>query len=175
MKSKDRFLWVWIAVPIVAVVATVVVLALLREGDPGFSEAGVTLEEIADEPDQWFGESVTADGDVGEVLGPRSFLLTERFTASDLLVINPVPLWKVGEQADGEPLSEGELSEDQLVRVTGEVVRFDIASAERRIGADLDEETLDAYVGTPAIIADSISLEPPDVFEEDALRAPGEG
>ncbi len=45
--------------------------------------------------------------------------------------------------------------------MTGEVRKFDIASAEQEAGADLEAHVLDAYVGTPAIIADSLSLKPP--------------
>jgi hypothetical protein len=176
VKGRDRSLWVWIVVPIVVVAAIVALLALLRGGDPDDLEAGVTLEEIADEPDRLSGETVTVEGDVSVILGPRSFLITERFNAGDLLVISPVPLSEIGSQrGDGDPLSEDEISEDETVRVTGEVVRFDIADAEQRVEADLDQETLDAYVGTPAIIADSISLRPPDVLEEDAPGAPDEG
>ncbi len=164
MKTKRRFpLWIWVLGPIVVVVAAVALLALLREGDPAGPEAGVTFTEITEDPSRFFGETVTVEGGVGEVLGPRSLLISERFNASDLLVVSPVPLWEVGGQSGGDPLSE-----DELVRVTGEVVKFDIASAEQRIGADLDGEALDAYVGTPAIVADSISLRPPDVFEEGA-------
>lgn len=174
VKSKDRFpLWVWVVGPIVLVVATVALLALLREGDPDDTEAGITLGEVMDEPAPLFGETVTVEGGVSEVLGPRSLLISERFSAGDLLVVSPVPLREIGDQSAGDPLPDDELSEDGLVRVTGEVVQFDIAGAEKRIGAGLDGEALDAYVGTPAVIADSISLKPPDVFEEGARGASG--
>lgn len=176
MKSKSRFpLWVWVVGPTVILVVAVGLLALLREGGPGSPEAGVTFDEVAEEPNQFLGETVTIYGYVGEVLGPRSFLGTEWTGADDLLVISPVPLWKVGSQSGGDLLTEDELSEGDTVWVTGEVVRFDMAAAEQRVGADLDEETLDAYVGTTAIIADSVSLTPPDVGQEGARGASGEG
>ncbi|MDP8949153.1 MAG: hypothetical protein M3N00_02765 [Actinomycetota bacterium] len=175
MKTERRFpLWIWVLGPIVVVVTAMALLALLRVGDPAGPEAGVTLDEITEDPSRFFGETVTVEGGVAEVLGPRSFLISERLSAGDLLVVSPVPLSEVGGQRGGDPLSDDEMSEDELVQVTGEVVRFDIAGAEQRIGEDLDGEALDAYVGTPAIIADSISLRPPDVFEEGARGASGE-
>lgn len=171
MKTEGGFpLWVWVAGPIVVVIAAVAVLALLRQGDSADREAGTTLSDIADRPSQFLGESVTVSGEVVEILGPRSILISERFITGDLLVVSAVPLREVGNLAGDASLTEGD-----SVRVTGEVVKFDLTEAEQEIGADLSEETLDAYVGTPAIIADSISLRPPEVFEENAGGASGRG
>lgn len=176
VKGKDRFpLWVWVVGPTVILVVAVGLMALLREGDPVSPEAGVTFDEVAEEPDQFLGETVTIYGHADVILGPRTFLISRRIAAGDLLVVSPVPLQKVGDQAGGDPPIEDGLSEHDTVWVTGEVVRFDMAGAKQRVGADLDEETLDAYVGTTAIIADSVSLRSPEVFEEEARGASGEG
>ncbi len=158
MKTEQRLpLWVWVAGPVVVVIAAVVLLALLREQETDeLPAAGVTLEEVSEEPSRFFGETVTVRGDVTQVLGARSFLITQRLD-SDLLVVSSVPLREVGDESGGATFSE-----ESQVWVTGEVRRFDLTAVEDRIGANLDQEALDAYVGTPAIVARSVSLEPPE-------------
>ena len=55
--------------------------------------------------------------------------------------------------AGGDPLTAGD-----LIWVISEVSKFDIASTDRKIGAGIAADVLDAYVGTPATIADTLSL-----------------
>lgn len=162
MRAKDDLpLWFWVVGPVVVVIAAVSVLTLLRQGDPADRGAAATLEHVADNPSQFFGERVTVGGEVVEILGPRSLLVSERFIAGDLLVVSSIPLREVDDLAGDTPLTEGD-----SIRITGEVRRFDLREVEQEVGADLSEETLDAYVGTSAIIADAISLKPPDVPKE---------
>jgi len=103
-------------------------------------------------------------GWVETVLGPRSLLINRRFVTGDLLVVSDAPLRETLE-IDGEAEEDVAL-EHTSVWVTGEVRRFDLARAEREVGANLEEDALDAYVGTPAIIADSVSLERPPAAGE---------
>ena len=169
MKAKDGFpLWVWVVGPAVALLAAVVVLAVLRDGDgadPGAAEA-VTYEDVADNPQRFYGETVTVRGGVIEVLGPRSLLIGERFVAGDLLVVSSAPLRETLDEPEGIAFLE-----NNTVRARGEVRRLDLTSAERETGADLEEDALEAYVGTTAIIADSVSLERPGSADKDG--APG--
>jgi hypothetical protein len=117
MKTEQRLpLWVWVAGPVVVVIAAVVLLALLREQETDeLPAAGVTLEEVSEEPSRFFGETVTVRGDVTQVLGARSFLITQRLD-SDLLVVSSVPLREVGDESGGATFSE-----ESQVWVTGEV------------------------------------------------------
>lgn len=169
-------LWAWIAGPALALIAVVVLLALLGQGEgpaeidePGppavYPEdrddvaPGVSMYQIAENPQEYYGSTVTVSGEVSYVLGPNALLVVPRFgvSADDTLVISPVPLSEVTDQSGDAPLSQGE-----AVRITGEVREFDLPGIEREIGVDLDDESLDAYDGVmPSIVASSISLDPP--------------
>lgn len=172
----DRLpLWAWIVGPAFLVIAVVVVLSLFWQGGgtEGFDdpEAGVTLYDIVENPREYYGSTVTVRGEVSQILGPNALLIVEPFgvSADDLLVISSVPL---SEALPGDVPS----FEDEAIRVTGEVREFDLTEVEQEIGADLDEELLDYRVGTPSIVAASISLEPASDGEEGApVTPPDEG
>lgn len=162
MRVKGNFpLWAWVAGPAAILLAAVALLALLGEGraDPEPAQV-VTYEDVADNPQRFYGETVTVGAWVEAVLGPRSLLTSSRFVAGDMLVVSDAPL--------RETLEPGAADEDAValkhttVWVTGEVRRFDLAGAE----GNLDKGALDAYVGTTAIIADSVSLERPAAADE---------
>ena len=170
-------LWVWVVGPALALIAVVVLVALLREGeepaDPGeFDESGppavypdeiedlgpgVTLYELNDNPEEYYGSTVTVGGEVSYVLGPHAFLMVTRFgvSADDMLVISPVPLSEIADRSGDAPLSQGD-----AVQVTGEVREFELPGVEREIGVDLDDELLDYREGTSSIVASSVSAEP---------------
>lgn len=171
-------LWVWIVGPALALIAVVILVALLRESeepaDPGeFDESGppavypdeiedlgpgVTLYELNDNPEEYYGSTVTVLGEVSYILGPHAFLMVTRFgvSADDMLVISPVPLSEITDQTGDAPLSQGD-----VVQVTGEAREFELPSVEQEIEVDLDDELLDYREGTPSIVASSISAEPP--------------
>lgn len=171
-------LWVWIVGPALALIAVVVLVALLREGEepaaPGeFDESGppavypgeiddlgpgVTLYELTDNPEEYYGSTVTVSGQVSYILGPHALLMVTSFgvSADDMLVISPIPLSEITDQSGDAPLSQGD-----AVQVTGEAREFELPSVEQEIGVDLDDELLDYREGTPSIVASSISLEPP--------------
>ena len=110
-------------------------------------KVGVTLYDITDNTEEFYGSTVTVSGEVNEVLGPRSFTIGgEEFGGEELLVVSSVP------RPDPE--------EGDVVQVTGEVQRFDVSSVERNIGFDLDGELLAPWESTPSIVADSASLTP---------------
>ena len=100
--------------PIIVVIAAAALLALLREGSSDRSQTGITLEDIAEEPNRFFGETVAVMGGVFEILGPSSLLISDRFSAGDLLVVSPVPLRELGSRPGVDPLSEAD-----LLQVTG--------------------------------------------------------
>jgi len=161
-------------------IAVVVLLTLLRQEEEPAAEIdepgppavypqdlddvapGVSMYQIADNPQEYYGSTVTVTGDVSYVLGSNSLLVVPQFgvSADDTLVISPVALSEITGQSGDAPLAQGE-----TVRITGEVREFGLPGIEREIGVDLDDESLDAYDGMPSIIASSISLEPP-VSEE---------
>lgn len=150
-KSEGMRLWAWILGPMLAVVSLVVLIALFRDAESAGPEAGVALYDIADDPTEFYGTTVTVSGEVNEVLGPRSFTIGDE----ELLVVSSAPLPEVVDRPGELPLSGGD-----VVKVTGRVRNFDVFEVEREIGADLDDELLDAWAATPSIVADSVSLEP---------------
>ena len=168
--------WAWIIIPALAIIALVVLLAVLRPGEDTVGEVdepgppavrpeevgdvapGVSMYQISENPQEYYGSTVTVTGEVSEILGSNSFLMVERFGVSgdDLLVVSSVPLSEVGGQSGDAPLAVG-----HAVEVTGEVREFELVSVEQEIGADLNDEVLDAWDGVTSIIASSISLDPP--------------
>lgn len=169
-------MWAWIAGPALALIAVVVLLALLGQGEepagevdepgPGYVypeerddvAPGVSMYQIAENPQEYYGSTVTVTGEVSYVLGSNALLAVPRFGVStdDTLVISQAPLSEVTGQSGDAPLSQGE-----TVQITGEVREFELPGIEQEVGADLDDESLDAYDGMPSIVASSISLDPP--------------
>lgn len=180
-------LWLWIAGPALLLIAVVVLVALFSEGeepaDPReFDESGppavypeetadlgrgVTLYELTDNPEEYYGSTVTVSGELSYTLGPHAFLIVTPFgvSADDMLMISPIPLSKITDQSDDTPLSQGD-----AVQITGEVREFELTSVEQEIGADLNNELLDYREGTPSIVASSISLEPPIAEDDESAR-----
>lgn len=174
MKAKGGFpMWV-VVMPAAVLLAVVALLALLGEEDRANADPGVSFSEVAEEPQRFYGETVTVSSWVEVVLGPRSLLIGERFTAGEVVVVVPAPLQETLDETAGGPADVAFL-ETSEVWVTGEVRMLDLSSAERRVGADLDEDALDAYAGTTAIIADSVAFEPPESAGRDGTPGISDG
>jgi hypothetical protein len=183
-------LWAWIAGPALILLAVVVIIALLRQGEEPAGEIdepgppavytserddvapGVSMYQIAENPQEYYGSTVTVTGEASYVLGPNALLVVPRFgvSADDTLVISPVALSEVTGQSDDAPLSQGD-----TVQITGEVREFEPPSIEQEIGVDLDDESLAAYDGMPSIVASSISLDPPVSEEGQCVSYQGQG
>ena len=187
LQGSGLSLWLWIVGPVLMLIAVVMLVALFREGegpaDPGgFDESGpsavypgetadlgrgVTLYELTDNPEEYYGSTVTVSGEVSYILGPHAFLIVTRFgvSADDMLVASPIPLSRIGDRSGDAPLSQGD-----AVQITGEVREFELTSVEQEIGADLNNELLDYREGTPSMVASSISLEPPRAEDGESTR-----
>ncbi|MDP8922691.1 MAG: hypothetical protein M3O34_07415 [Chloroflexota bacterium] len=129
-----------------AIVADAVVVNPRR---PGPVDASV--EDIAEDPVQFYDWSVAVRGEVEEVLGERAFILEQ--DDAELLVVAARPL---GALLPG--LAATPLAEDDLLGVRGPVRPFDVARFERDVGVDLDEEALASWEGRPALVARSLQL-----------------
>ncbi len=129
-----------------AIVADAVVVNPRR---PGPVDASV--EDIAEDPVQFYDWSVAVRGEVEEVLGERAFILEQ--DDAELLVVAARPL---GVLLPG--LAATPLAEDDLLGVRGPVRPFDVARFERDVGVDLDEEALASWEGRPALVARSLQL-----------------
>ena len=113
----------------------------------------VRVADIAGDPEQFVGRSVTVVADVEEVFGPRAFALDEDAPLAggidnDLLVL--------GRDTRGlDEIDDQWL--DNKVKVTGTVARSAVVEVEREIGWDLQPEIETELEGKGAVlIAESI-------------------
>lgn len=116
----------------------------------------VTVDDLAHDPDAFVGKTVTVTGEVGEVLGRRSHTA---FTLEDEDFIADESVLVIGSRPTGR---EGELPliEDDRVRVTGTVRRFDRAALERELGLTLSPDLYASWRGRPVIVLSAIDLTP---------------
>ncbi len=107
-------------------------------------DSGVTISDIADDPDGYLGETVKVSGEVEDI---EDGLVTQhafRIGSAKLLVITPEP--------------REDLFVEPTAYVTGEVRQFDLAAVEGEFAIDLDEALLSQYNGDPVIIANEVEL-----------------
>ena len=108
------------------------------------------LEDVAEDTEQLIGQTVTVTGEVEEVVGNNAFRIQENeiFGDDGVLVINAQPTVPV--------------SNNQNVRVTGEVRQFVAADLERDYDLNWDlevQQQLEAeYQEKPVIIAESTEV-----------------
>lgn len=134
---------------LVLLVAVWIVLAVLD--DSAGPERGVTLEQVADEPDELEGRSVTVSGELAEFLVPgRALPLGEGFTDTVLVV-----------PASGTQVPP--LEDDDVLQVTGVVhARFEPAELDDETDLAVEDEIFDPFDGRPVIVATSITEIPTD-------------
>lgn len=107
-----------------------------------------TVEDVSDEPAQYYGERLTVTGEVDEVYGPRGFVLE----GSGGIFDDEIPvLTRSDVRVGGVPLED-----DDEVIVTGTVRRFVVTDIEREVGWDLDQEIEVAMRDKPVLVAESI-------------------
>ncbi|MEC4804301.1 MAG: hypothetical protein SAJ12_14670 [Jaaginema sp. PMC 1079.18] len=113
-----------------------------------------TVEDVAEEPEEVAGEQVEVMGEVEEILSDNTFRLQEDGEVIDddsILVIDV---------AGTEPISE-----DQEVRVMGEVRTLVIADVEKEYNltwdADIRKQIEAEYEGKPVLIAESTMMVEP--------------
>lgn len=108
----------------------------------------VTVADVAGDPAQYIGRTVTVEGDLEEVLGPLAFTLdedaiTEAGIDNDLLV--------VGAQTANLAMIDDQWLNNR-VRVTGTVQIRTVVELERELGWDLDPELEAEVEGREGII-----------------------
>lgn len=119
-----------------------------------------TPDAIVARPGNFYSKTVTVSGKIARVIGQRAFTVGEdRYLGGELLV---VPTQPIAAPAGRTP--ELPMLTDDVVRLTGEVRRFELASFAREAGTELDG-ALQAWDGQPALLAWTVDLSP--------RRAPG--
>jgi hypothetical protein len=108
------------------------------------------------QPEDFYGKTVTVTGRIAHVLGPRAFTVGEN-TAVDgeLLVVPARPITAPAGRAADVPMVI-----DDVVRLTGEVRRFELASFEREADTQLEDAALRTWEGRPALLARTVEVSP---------------
>lgn len=115
------------------------------------SEENVTTEEVAENTEEFIGQTVTIRSNVIEQIEPNTFVLADQefFGGENIVVVN----------ASGEP-STLPTTDETEVQVTGEVTKFVLADIESEYGLDLDPNLYVDYTDKPAIIAQMMAIAP---------------
>lgn len=110
------------------------------------------LEEVAEETEQFIGETVTIRGEIEEAIAPGVYRLQEEnelLAQDSVLIVMP----------DESPMP---IVEDQEVQVTGEVRQFISAEFERDYNLTWDlnvEEQIEAeYEGQPVVVVQNAEI-----------------
>lgn len=121
-------------------------------------DIGVVLSEVANNPKVMWGRTVTISAEVDEIYGPNAMLIGNDalFVGDKVLIVGATPLDGLVTDPPGGPIRD-----DDVVRVTGVVERFDVAALETRLGVDLAVPP-DGYDGTSVLVATSVELDPPE-------------
>jgi steroid delta-isomerase-like uncharacterized protein len=106
------------------------------------------LDAVLDNPDQFYGQTVTVEGNVTELLNERMVRLTDDdlILADSLLVLHSV---------DGG--LDVTMDQNARVQVTGMVEPFVLTDVESQFGIDLDDAAFAGFENQPVIIAESIT------------------
>ncbi len=110
----------------------------------------VTIEELTDNPSEFYGESVTVNGEVIEVVEPGAFRIEG--DDGELLVVGVQQLQNIAKGGDKE------VSEGDLVRATGEVRQFKLEEVRNEVDYGIDNEYFGDFKGDPAVLARSFEV-----------------
>lgn len=133
------------------------IVALAADTDPAVPDVGLTVADIAHQPEFYVGQLVTVSGEVDRVVDDRSFILgSHRYLGGSLLVLSQEDIPAVvTEEARPYPIGAR-----QVVQVTGVVRILDRPAVTDEVGWDLDEERFGGFEGDPVIVASIIALTP---------------
>lgn len=98
-------------------------------------------EQIYENPEEWYGEAVSLNGEVTRTYGEHAFLLNgEGLLADESIAV----------------VADHDVVKRDRVLVSGTVERLSIGDAEERLGIDIDDEVLDALVGQDVVVATEV-------------------
>jgi len=127
-------------------------------------EAGVTVDAITDNPDQYMGQTVTLTGEVEEAYGSTAFRMGSDGLGRGIIVVAPP-------SATAGVSGFMGFNQSDMVQVTGTVRQSTVADIEQEYGLDLDPELdVELEAEEPVIVAESISITPgagaPDMMDD---------
>jgi hypothetical protein len=120
-------------------------------------ETGVVLSEVASHPQAMWDRTVTVSADVHDLVNDQSMVIGTsslfHFRTDTLLVLAPGPL---------DELANAPLDEDQSVRVTGVVRRYEPAVLEKELGISLDDPSITSHGDKVVLVAQQVEVGLPD-------------
>jgi len=130
------------------------------ETTQGAQAGSATLNEVLDNPGDYYGQTATLTGEITQTLSPQTFEVGGQRNVEDLAGAED----RYGENADGllvvanldEISGAPEVSVGDTVRVAGTVRPFDLREIEEELGEDLRGAVLTYYASQPLLIATSI-------------------
>jgi len=102
-------------------------------------------------PLTYVGNFVQVRGEVDQILSPAAFVLrqvTDGTTRGVDIIVIHLP----------EDVANGELSEESLALVQGQLVRFSVDALASFVGADHQSQELEKFEGMPAVVTTSIDV-----------------
>jgi len=139
-------------------------IATFADEESAGPEAGISLSDLASDPEGLFGSRVVVSGEVSDVVGGEEAALPAGATPGRGFVIGDVgqSVLVVGTRvAQLTALSGDEdLAEGDVVQVTGMVREFDLAALEEDLGADLADDAFAPFEDRPVLVASAVDLVP---------------
>lgn len=153
-KGGSSSVWGWIIGAVLLAILAFVLIQVFNEEQSAAPEAAVTVSDIADNPQEYYGSTVTVSGEVGELIGPRAFTIgaEDDLGGGSLLVVGAQQLPQIMEgEAD-------EITAQDVAQVTGPVREFNLTEVENEIGAELDDALFAEFEGEPAVVANTVDV-----------------
>lgn len=110
----------------------------------------VTVEELASNPDEFYGDSVTVSGKVVDVVEPGAFRIKN--SGNSLLVAGVEQIPEIV-KGDTKAVNEGD-----RIRATGELRKFRKKEIQKDVDYGIDDEYFGDYEGDPAVLAYSVEV-----------------
>lgn len=117
------------------------------------AQGSVTLEELTQRPDRFYGERETVGGRVGRTMSASTFALTSVGTAESNEAFEVESALVAG--GDG---SIPKLTEGRRVRMTGEVQRLNLKEIEQELNTDLEDSLYADFEEKPAILTGTVEV-----------------
>ena len=102
----------------------------------------VTVQELTNNPSEFYGQSVTVSGQVVEAVEPGVFRIDSEGDQLLVVALKQVP----------------NVNEGDTVRATGEVRKFKIEEVRQKVDRGIDDEYFGDYKGDPAVLAYSAEV-----------------
>ncbi len=102
----------------------------------------VTVEELTNNPGEYYGQRVTVSGQVVEAVEPGAFRIDSEGDQLLVVALKQVP----------------NVNEGDRVRATGEVRQFKIEEVRQKADRGIDDEYFGDYKGDPAVLAYSAEV-----------------